>query len=210
MTPQELFTQDFLVNLRGMIATHHSLYPLIPPQGMYFEGLVERAFRMSRVPFTEIEGGGTTAPQHDLLVGSDKISLKTETGRGTRREMIAITKLCTTEKDPWETEALVQHAMSHLARYEHMLMLRAIWERGNVFHYQLVDIPVPMLRLMANATYALVGRRRGRQSIGADVVDAAGIAFHVHFDGSDGKCQIRNLDRRRCVTLAEWDLQVSP
>jgi len=116
MPPSDLFTTEFLITLRSLVGVHHSLYPEIPPQGMYFEGLVERSFRTIRVPFTEIEGGGTTAPQHDLLVGSDKMSLKTETGKGTDLDFINITKLCTTERDPWEGPALVAHAMAHLAR----------------------------------------------------------------------------------------------
>lgn len=97
--------------------------------------------------------------------------------------------------------------MRHLARYEHMLMLRAIWDLP-VIHYQLVDIPLVLLRTLGSAQFASVGKRKGRQSLGADISDDAGVAFHVHFDGSDGKCQVRNLDRARCNTLLEWDLQV--
>ena len=208
MPPTELFTTEFLITLRSLIGVHHSLYPSIPPQGMYFEGLVERSFRTIRVPFTEIEGGGTVAPRHDLLVGSDKMSLKTETGQGTDRDFINITKLCTTERDPWEASALVNHAMAHLVRYDHMLMLRSIWD-DRVLHYQLVDIPMAVLRLLDQGIYAVVGRRTGRRSVGADILIDGRRAFHVHFDGSDGKCQVRNLDRSLCNTLLEWDLQIS-
>jgi len=144
MPPNVLFTQQFLIHLSTMVGVHHSIYPRIPPQGIYFEGLVEESFRKIRVPFTEIRAGGTTAPHHDLLVGTDKISLKTETGKSTRRDSINITKVCTTERDPWEAKALVKHAMAHLAKYEHMLMLRSIWD-GDVLHYQLVDIPMSTL-----------------------------------------------------------------
>jgi hypothetical protein len=208
MAGHALFTPEFLITLRSLIGVHHTLYPEIPPQGMYFEGLVEKSFRQIRVPFTEIEGGGTTAPRHDLLVAGDKISLKTETGRGTRRDSIGITKVCTTERAPWDAPALVAHVLAHLARYEHMLMLRSIWG-GGVLHYQLVDIPMPLLRRLSEGNFAIVGRRAGRQSIGADVLMNDRTAFHVHFDGSDGKCQIRNLSRALCDTLLEWDLQIT-
>jgi hypothetical protein len=160
-----LFTTEFLITLRALVGVHHSLYPIIPPQGAYFEGLVEESFRQIRVPFTEIEGGGTTAPQHDLIVGSDKMSLKTETGKGTDPDFINITKLCTTERDPWESRALVAHTMAHLARYDHMLMLRSIWG-DRVLHYQIVDIPMAILRLLDQGIYDVVGRRLGRRSIG--------------------------------------------
>jgi hypothetical protein len=88
-----------------------------------------------------------------------------------------------------------------------MFMLRSIWGEG-VLHYQLVDIPMPLLRRLSEGNFAIVGRRAGRQSIGADVVMHDRTAFHVHFDGSDGKCQIRNLSRALCDTLLEWDLQI--
>jgi len=89
-----------------------------------------------------------------------------------------------------------------------MLMLRSIWG-DRVLHYQLVDIPMTILRLLDQGIYGVVGRRSGRRSIGADILIDGNTAFHVHFDGSDGKCQIRNLDRSLCNTLLEWDLQIS-
>lgn len=40
----KLFRSDFIERLRDWIATHHKVYPHHPPQGIYFESLVERAF----------------------------------------------------------------------------------------------------------------------------------------------------------------------
>ena len=31
--------------------------------------------------------------------------------------------------------------------------------------------------------------------------------IYFHFDGADGKCQVRRLDIERCNTLLEWDLK---
>lgn len=208
MPGHQIFTTDFLITLRSLIGVHHQIYPDIPPQGIYFESLVKKSFRAVRIPFTEIEGGGTVAPDYDLLVDGDKISLKTETGQGTKTDKICITKACTTERDPWEINALVAHTIAHLARYEHMLMLRSIWD-GHVIHYQLVDIPVALLRTLSDGQYEFVGRRVTRKSIGADIYVNGSVAFHVHFDGSDGKCQIRSLKRELCNTILQWDLQIT-
>src|SRR5207245_3281478 len=60
-------------------------------------------------------------------------------------------------------------------------------------YYQLVEIPVELLKLIGAADIASVGRRKGRQSLGGDVRQGDKLLFHVHFDGSDGKCQVRNL-----------------
>jgi hypothetical protein len=86
-------------------------------------------------------------------------------------------------------------------------MLRAVWDLP-IIHYQLLEIPIAVLALMRDADLQAVGRRAGRQSLGADVFRAEEKVFHVHFDGSDGKCQVRNLHVRHCETLLAWDLRV--
>jgi len=203
-----IFPDDFLVTLRGLIGVHQSIYPDVPPQGIYFESLVEDAFKRIKKPFTIIQATSRNQPRHDLLVENARISLKTETGEGTDLRKIAITKLCTTERDPWTAESLVERAMEHLSRYDIILMFRAAWELP-VVHYQLVEIPVDLLKLMRMANFEPVGRRKGRKSLGADVFRGSEKVFHVHFDGSDGKCQVRDLAVSNCVMLETWDVSVS-
>jgi hypothetical protein len=89
-----------------------------------------------------------------------------------------------------------------------ILMLRAIWERP-LIHYQLLEIPSETLRLLDTAELKPVGRRAGRGSLGADVIRGDEKLFHVHFDASDGKCQISRLDIRHCIMLLEWDVAIS-
>ena len=144
---------------------------------------------------------------HDLMIRGQRISIKTETGKGTRRDRISITKVCTTERDPWEAESLRQHVVRHLGRYDHMLMLRAIWD-NTVIHYQAIDIPMRLLRQVSEITLTSVGTRRGRRSIGGDCFIQSDKAFHVHFDGSDGKCQIRDLRLDLCRVLGSWDYEI--
>jgi hypothetical protein len=97
--------------------------------------------------------------------------------------------------------------MEHLSRYDLILMLRAIWKEP-LIHYQLVEIPVELLKLISAADIAPVGRRKGRQSLGGDVRVGDKLLFHVHFGGSDGKCQVRNLQIEQCNILLDWDLQI--
>jgi hypothetical protein len=94
--PSGIFQPDFLTALRALVNVHHSIYPHVPPQGIYFEGLVEKAFKTIKKPYTVIEATGRNQPRHDLLVEDTKISLKTETGIGTDVAHISIAKLCTT------------------------------------------------------------------------------------------------------------------
>ncbi len=46
------------------------------------------------------------------------MSLKTETGLGTKSDQITITKLCTTEREPWDAPTLVGRVLEHLSRYQ--------------------------------------------------------------------------------------------
>ena len=186
---------------------HQSIYPRTPPQGIYFEALVEEAFRRIEKPFTIIEATSRNQPRHDLLVENMRISIKTETGASTDPRWITITKLCTTEREPWEPGVLVQRVMEHLGRYDIVLMFRAIWE-AQAINYQLLEIPVETLRLIEGVSLETVGRRKGRQSLGADVIHTGERLFHVHFDASDGKCQIRNLGLQHCVMLEKWDVRL--
>lgn len=202
-----IFSKDLLASIKMLIYQHHTVYPHLPPQGIYFESLVERAFRITGKPFTPIEPSAPNTPAHDLMIEGQRLSIKTETGVGTKRDRITITKVCTTERDPWEAESLRKHVLTHLGRYDHLLMLRAVWEESAI-HYQAVDIPLKLLREIERIVLSHVGRRSGRRSIGGDALIDEEIAFHVHFDGSDGKCQIRGLRLDRCKLLMEWDYQI--
>ena len=200
----QIYSDRLFLTVQSLVTQHHTIYPRIPPQGIYFEALAERAFHLSGVPSAHIAQTARNSPGHDIIVGEERISLKTETGRGTKSGRIAITKLCTTEREPWEARVLVDRTIDHLSRYDRMFMLRAIWS-DSVVHYQLVDIPLDLLRLIQQVDLSQVGRRQGRRSLGGDVSKDDEVVFHVHYDGSDGKCQIRNLLLEQCDLLREWD-----
>lgn len=71
-TNNDVFPQDFIVALRGLVGVHQSIYRNVPPQGIYFEALVEEAFRRIKKPVDVIEAGGRNQPRHDLLVEGKK------------------------------------------------------------------------------------------------------------------------------------------
>lgn len=206
-SPQELFKQEFIDHLKKWIGIHHTVYPRLPPQGIYFESLVERAFLHSGWPRETVVLEHPNSPRADVKIGDTRLSLKTETGAITRKNTISITKLCTTETGEWVSDALIRHALAHLSRYEGILMLRALWAENEI-DYQLVDIPVALLKLIEACTAVEVGRRTGRKSLGCDVLEGDTVLFHVHFDGADGKCQIRKLRMDRCIMLAEWKQKI--
>jgi hypothetical protein len=205
--PEGIFDDGFLKSLEISVKIHHQLYPKVPPQGIYFEALVESSFKAIKKPYAMVQASSRNLPGHDLLVEDKRISLKTETGEGTRPDRISITKLCTTEKDPWDAPTLIGRVLDHLSRYELILMLRAVWDKP-IIHYQVVEIPIERLRLIEAADLHVAGRRKGRQSLGAPLLSDGRLLFYVFFDASDGKCTIRNLPVSDCVMLREWDVKI--
>lgn len=200
----QMYSDRLFMALQSKVTQHHTVYPRIPPQGIFFESLALQAFHLSGEPEAHIAQTITNAPGHDIIVGNQLVSIKTETGRVTKPDRIAITKLCTTEREPWEAKTLIDRTVEHLGRYDRILMLRAVWG-AEIVHYQLVDIPLELLRLIGDSELVPVGKRQGRGSLGGDISMEGEVVFHVHFDGSDGKCQIRNLLVSRCRVLGEWD-----
>lgn len=203
----EVFTEEFLSAVESLVNLHHTIYPRLPPQGLFFEALVDQAFRRAGWSREEVVPTTPNSPWHDLSVGGVRLSIKSETGKATRVNKISITKLCTTETGEWNTDALVGHTLAHLGRHDRMLMVRAIWQKS-AFHYQLVEIPLRLLARMKKTRFSEVGTRRGRRSLAADVTDQGEKIFRVHFDGADGKCQIHGLLINRCRTLREWQQPV--
>ena len=94
-----VFDEGFLIAIHALVNIHHSIYPTVPPQGIYFEALVEQAFKRIKKPYTIVAGTSRNSAGHDLLVEDMRMSLKTETGLGTKSDRITITKLCTTDFD---------------------------------------------------------------------------------------------------------------
>jgi hypothetical protein len=90
--PEGIFDEGFLASLEISVKIHHQLYPLVPPQGIYFEALVERSFKAIKKPYAMIQASNRNLAGHDLLVEGKRISLKTETGASTKTNRITITK----------------------------------------------------------------------------------------------------------------------
>ncbi|HKV37942.1 MAG TPA: hypothetical protein VJX67_01925 [Blastocatellia bacterium] len=94
--PSGIFDDDaFVTVLKGLVSMHHAIYPNIPPQGIYFESIVEGAFDKVQKPWAVVAGSNRNLAGHDLEVDGRRLSIKTETGAGTDESRISITKLCT-------------------------------------------------------------------------------------------------------------------
>lgn len=83
----DVFEQALGLTIETLVKQHHTVYPDLPPQGIYFEKLARRAFELCAAPGARIEQTTPNQPEFDLAVAG--------------------AKLCTTERDPWEAAALI-------------------------------------------------------------------------------------------------------
>ncbi len=203
MAVDVLFSNAFVSAVQSLVERHHTIYPRLPPQGLFFESLVERAFLSAGCSRADIVPTTPNSPWHDLSVSGIRLSIKSETGKATRPAKISITKLCTTETGEWSAAALVANTIAHVRRHDRMLMIRAIWRKSG-FDYQLLEIPIELLARLETAAFALVGKRAGQRSFGANIIENDETIFRVHFDGADGKCQVHGPLVSRCRMLREW------
>src|SRR3990172_386414 len=70
-----LFSEQFIERLRHWIGTHHTIYPQLPPHGIYFESLVERAFLHAGWPRDQVVLEHPNSPKADIRVGRMRLSL---------------------------------------------------------------------------------------------------------------------------------------
>ena len=66
MNETSIFDTSFLTFLKTFVDVHHSIYPTVPLQGIYFEALVERTFRAIHKPLTLIKTGVVNQPRYDI------------------------------------------------------------------------------------------------------------------------------------------------
>jgi hypothetical protein len=93
----KLFSEGFQAQLQSLVANHHTRYPRMPPRDVFFESLVEQAFRRCGWSRDKIILSTPNRPQYDLTVGRVRLSIKSETGTETKEDLISITKLCATD-----------------------------------------------------------------------------------------------------------------
>jgi hypothetical protein len=151
-----------------------------------------------------------TFPAEDLNINGMSFSLKTQADNGIKAGSVYVQKLMEARwirdySTPAElTEAARQRIGVHLAHYERMLVLRAFSVPGNGYRYQLVEVPLSVLRLVSSLPACAFPVKNKAGSSGADVRDSRGVAFRVLLDGSVEKVRVFNLRIDRCIVHADW------
>ncbi|MBI4020930.1 MAG: hypothetical protein HY369_01670 [Candidatus Aenigmarchaeota archaeon] len=151
-----------------------------------------------------------TNSAEDVNIAGVRYSLKTQADSNITRRAAYIQKLMEARwiRDHSDRDALAKAArtriMAHLSNYERMLMLRAFDEGGTAYRYELLEIPLAVLRLVGDLPNSAFSEKNRYGSSGAVVQDERGTAFRLLLDGSVEKVRVFNLRTDRCVLHAEW------
>ena len=94
----------------------------------------------------------------DLFLNNIKISLKTEAARDIKKKHIHISKFMELGKGEWkdkeeDLKGLRKQFLCHLNLYDRILTLRCIKKPPPSWHYELVEIPIALLKEVENGKF---------------------------------------------------------
>lgn len=154
-------------------------------------------------------------PGHDITVGTERWSLKTQADRGIKSDRIHISKFMELGRGQWRDESdlvgLRERMFEHMRAYDRIFTLRclsAASSRAREGHheYELVEIPKLLLERARNSPCLMRHDSRQTPKPGSCVVrDAGAVSFELYFDGgTERKLQIRDLAKSECRVHASW------
>ncbi len=145
----------------------------------------------------------------DVTVDGVAFSLKTEGAKSMSKSAITVSKLmearwireCRTPQD--FADEVRSRVVDHLGEYERIITLRA-FEKPNYFDYDLVEIPVAILRLVEGLTADNFTPRTANGGSSARVLRDGEEVFTIRLDGSVEKITISGLKTSVCTHHATW------
>jgi type II restriction enzyme len=172
-----------------------------------FEYALERVLNGCGIPAKRAPRGN---PGHDITIRGIPCSLKTQADKNIRINTIHISKYMELGKGEWtdkisDLDGLRERFFEHLKRYERIFTLRRL--RDSDEHYELVEIPKPLLEKARTGVLRIDDRSRQNPKPGCCTVKGqdSGIEFELYFDGgTERKLQVRKLRKDLCTVHATW------
>jgi len=148
---------------------------------------------------------------HDVVIGTSKLSLKTQADKAIKSEIIWISKYMELGRGVWsdnpeQLQGLVTNFLNHLKQSDRILILRCLNKAPN-WSYELIEIPKELLGRCSSGKLRMMQNSRQMPKPGyCDVEGENGlIDFRLYFDGgSERKLQIKSLKKSLCKSIAEW------
>jgi type II restriction enzyme len=157
-------------------------------------------------------------PGHDITIDGIPCSLKTQADANIKVDKLHISKFMELGKGHWsarvsDLEGLRDQFFSHMCAYNRIFSLRCLSKGPACWHYELVEIPKPLLEEARNGRLSI--RRKSKQSPKPGYCDVKAprgtLKYQLYFDGgTERKLQIKNLRKDLCVVHATWIFSSTP
>ena len=202
--PDSDFISDTgLSHIGDALLAHHSMAQR-PLSKESFEHALEGALRRAGHDATLAKRGN---PGHDITVDGVPVSLKTQADASIKADMLHISKVMELGSGAWELPLLRDQFLAHMNSYQRVFQFRCHRQGTTGFLYELVEIPMTLLRESANATLEMRNESKQTPKPGyGHVYDATGrLKFSLYFDGgTERKLQIKSLRKELCTVHATW------
>jgi type II restriction enzyme len=148
----------------------------------------------------------------DITIAGERFSLKTQADKTIREDQIYISKFMELGKGQWgdnpaDLAGLRDQFLKHLDLYDRVLCLRALTLPPLDWKYELVEVPLVLLREAAGGTLEMRLDSKQYPKPGyCHVKDNAGNdKFQLYFDGgTERKLQLKHLRKSLCRVHATW------
>jgi type II restriction enzyme len=158
-------------------------------------------------------------PGRDITIGDDGFSLKTEAAAAINASKIHISKFHELGKGQWDHSVedlygLRDQFISHLTHYDRVLVLRKLKKDILEYHYEMVEIPMPLLmraEFAASEQFEMKFDSRQTPKPGYCYIPNKNRPdFMLYFDGgTERKLQIKGLLKSLCIVHATWQFDVT-
>lgn len=179
-----------------------------------FEFALERAANANGVRAVRAPRGN---PGHDLNIGNNAFSLKSQANAGIKADFLHISKFMELGKGSWtdkveDLAGLREQMFKHMEHYDRIIMLRRLQSFKQTEIYELVEIPKALLEESKDGQLEMMAASKQMPKPGyCRVYDNGGrLKFELYFDGgTERKLQIRNIRKELCIVHATWEFPVN-
>ena len=203
----DLMSDPVLNGLGDALRIHHAFSRQALSKDR-FEYALERVMQQNGVPAALADS--RTNRGHDITIGGQRFSLKTEAASNIKEEALHISKFMELGRGEWQLPLLRDLFLEHMRNYERVLQFRCLGQGPSRYRYELVEIPKSLLEAGRGATLELREDSRQNPKPGYGYVyDSAGrLAYALYFDGgTERKLQIKNIRKDLCLVHATWSFE---
>jgi type II restriction enzyme len=210
--PQSDIVNDSVLQRFGDTLRIHHCFSAEPFTKDRFEFALEDACNSSGLKATRANRNN---PGHDMTIGGQAFSLKTQANKGIRSDKLHISKFMELGKGQWSDKeadlvGLREQFFHHMRSYDRIITLRRLSSATSEV-YELVEIPKALLSEAAKGKLRMMTDSPQMPRPGyCTVADKDGaVKFELYFDGgTERKLQIRNINKRLCIVHATWTFPI--